>query len=83
LLPGFWENLQPPSKFSKKRRLEGELALILRQLVRRVGAIAPDLQAQLQALPLPQLEDLGEALLDFSDPADLTVWLNNHSHQEE
>jgi len=28
-------------------------------------------------LSLPQLEDLGEALLDFSDPVDLVTWLEN------
>ena len=31
--------------------------------------------AQIQALPLEQLEALAEALLDFGGPADLAVWL--------
>jgi predicted transposase YdaD len=50
-------------------------SLILRQLTRRVGILSPMLQAQVEALPLAQLEALGEALLDFSGQADLERWL--------
>jgi Domain of unknown function (DUF4351) len=50
-------------------------ALFLRQLTRRLGELAPELQSQIQALPLSQLEALGEALLDFSEPEDLLHWL--------
>jgi hypothetical protein len=28
---------------------------------------------------LPQLEALGEALLDFQGPADLIIWLADHA----
>ncbi|NJK52974.1 MAG: DUF4351 domain-containing protein [Leptolyngbyaceae cyanobacterium SU_3_3] len=42
-----------------------EQSLILRQLTRRIGDVSPDLQSQIQALTLDQLEALGEALLDF------------------
>ena len=31
--------------------------------------------AQIQTLPLEQLEALADALLDFQGPADLTAWL--------
>jgi Domain of unknown function (DUF4351) len=54
---------------------EGELTLILRQLSRRVGEIAPDVEAEVRALSLTKLEALGEALLDFSQPSDLRDWL--------
>jgi hypothetical protein len=50
-------------------------ALFLRQLTSRLGELAPELQSQIQALPLSQLEALGEALLDFSEPEDLLHWL--------
>jgi predicted transposase YdaD len=51
-------------------------ALALRQLQRRFGALPPAAQqAQIQALPLAQLEALAEALLDFQSPNDLTAWL--------
>jgi hypothetical protein len=35
-------------------------------------------QAQLQELSITQLEELGEALLDFSSAADLADWLQAH-----
>jgi predicted transposase YdaD len=59
---------------------EGELreqSLIIRQLTRRIGEVAPERLSQVQALPLTQLEALGEALLDFSEPADLDEWLRS------
>ncbi len=52
--------------------------LILRQLVRQVGEVPPELQAQVQALSLEQLGELGEALLDFAQLADLVNWLQSH-----
>jgi predicted transposase YdaD len=58
-------------------KLEGEQSLILRQLTRRVGDIAPAVRSQVQALSLAQLELLGEALLDFSEPGDLVKWLTS------
>ena len=58
---------------------EGEQSLILRQLTRRIGEVAPEMRLQVQALSLAQLEALGEALLDFSEPADLDEWLRSHS----
>ena len=60
-------------------RQEGEQSLILRQLTRRIGEVSPEMRLQVQALSLPQLEALGEALLDFSEPADLDAWLRTHS----
>jgi Domain of unknown function (DUF4351) len=50
-------------------------ALILRQLNRRVGMIAIDLQEKIKALPLEKLDLLGEDLLDFSGLEDLLSWL--------
>jgi predicted transposase YdaD len=51
-----------------------EQALIL--LKRRVGNVSIDLESQIKTLPLAQLEELGEALLDFSQMDDLVNWLN-------
>lgn len=56
---------------------EGELAVVLRQLTRRIGTINPEVQERLRQLSIPQLEDLAEALLDFSDATDLTDWLSS------
>jgi predicted transposase/invertase (TIGR01784 family) len=61
-------------------RQEGETALILRQLTRRLGTIAvpPDVQERVRGLSITQIEDLAEALLDFSHPTDLMNWLEGH-----
>jgi predicted transposase YdaD len=56
-------------------RLEGERSLILRQLPRRVGALPETVKGKIEALSLPQLESLGEALLDFANLSDLETWL--------
>ena len=50
-------------------------AVTLRQLGRLCGPLSDATTAEIQALPLEQLETLAEALLDFSGPTDLTAWL--------
>ena len=59
-------------------KLEEAQSLILRQLNRRIGDVSPESRSQIQSLSLDQLESLGEALLDFSEPADLVNWLQEH-----
>ncbi len=54
---------------------QAEAALILRQLNRKIGEINPDLKAKIQDLSFAKLEELGEALLDFSIEEDLANWL--------
>jgi Domain of unknown function (DUF4351)/Putative transposase, YhgA-like len=49
--------------------------LIMRQLTRRCGALSSQLQERVTSLSVPQLEDLGEALLDFTGVDDLVTWL--------
>ena len=62
-------------KGEQKGKKQEALALILRQLPRRIGSVTPQLQEQIRSLSVPQLEDLGEALLDFSSETDLINWL--------
>jgi predicted transposase YdaD len=62
----------------QRGRTEGEKSLILRQLSRRVGTLPATVEAQVQALALPQLEALGEALLDFAGLDDLSEWLREN-----
>lgn len=57
--------------------LQAEVNLIVRQLTRRLGTVPPALQNQIQGLSIAQLEDLGEALLDFSGLPELESWLSN------
>ncbi len=60
-------------------RQEGELAVILRQLTRRIGTVEPEMQQRLRQLSTTQLEDLAEALLDFSGTTDLENWLRDRA----
>jgi predicted transposase YdaD len=54
---------------------KGEADLLIRQLKRRLGLLSEDQLAQIRQLPISQLENLGEALLDFTDMADLEQYL--------
>ena len=49
--------------------------MTLRLLTRRCGPLSEATTAQIQALPLEQLEALADALRDFQGPADLATWL--------
>lgn len=55
---------------------QGEQRLIIRQLNRRFSEINPLLIERVRGLSIEQLETLGEALLDFSEVAELEAWLN-------
>ncbi len=54
----------------------GEQRLVIRLLNRRIGNIDESLIERIKRLSIEQLENLGEALLDFSSVADLETWLN-------
>jgi hypothetical protein len=69
---------QDRTRAIEQGRQEEGLSLILRQLNRRLGSISPNLVEKIGQLSLPMLEDLGEALLDFTTETDLLEWLNNH-----
>lgn len=60
-------------------RAEGEVAVTLRLLARRCGPLSPAITTTIQSLPLPALEALAEALLDFRDGEDLKQWLSEHA----
>ncbi len=62
------------------RRQEG-MALIQKQLTRRVGSLPESIQSQVKTLSLAWLEQLGEALLDFTCLRDLELWLAQRSQQ--
>jgi hypothetical protein len=55
---------------------KGEAKVVLRLLNRRFGELPPHITETIQKLTVEQLEDLGEALLDFKSQADLINWLN-------
>ena len=57
----------------------GETKLLIRQLTRCCGALSDELQAKIQALSIPELESLGEALLDFQGMEDLDNWFQGNN----
>ncbi|MCU0543925.1 MAG: Rpn family recombination-promoting nuclease/putative transposase [Oscillatoriaceae cyanobacterium Prado104] len=58
---------------------QGEIKLILRLLNRRCGQLNPDIETRISELSIDQLDNLGEALLDFSNVEDLIAWLQANS----
>jgi predicted transposase/invertase (TIGR01784 family) len=70
-----WEEAR--QELRQELRLEAERSLIFRLLSRKVGEVPTLMRSQIEALNLTQLEDLGEALLDFTTLADLSGWLEN------
>jgi predicted transposase/invertase (TIGR01784 family) len=61
---------------------QGNVKLIVRQLERRFGVVSSESQARIGQLSAEQLENLGEALLDFATLSDLTTWLQAHSNPQ-
>jgi hypothetical protein len=54
------------------------VALVLRQLTHHIGALASEVKERIRGLSIAQLEELAEALLDFSQPMDLMNCLEGH-----
>ena len=59
------------------RQEEGS-SIVKRQLSKRFGKISDRRLQIINQLSLEQLEDLGEALLDFTEISELDRWLNSH-----
>ena len=73
---GMQQGMQKGKRQGKQEgKREEAAALVLRLLARRVGPLNAALRRQVTALPTARLEDLGEALLDFSAVDDLKKWL--------
>ncbi|HEY9703927.1 MAG TPA: DUF4351 domain-containing protein [Allocoleopsis sp.] len=60
-------------------KAEGVAEVIFRLLKRKIGTVSPKLQETISELSIETLENLGEALLDFSTEADLQTWLQTKS----
>jgi predicted transposase/invertase (TIGR01784 family) len=56
-----------------------QLSLILRQMVRRLGTIEPEIENSIRQLSVVQLENLGDAVLDFKNLSDLAAWLQTNT----
>ncbi len=60
-------------------RVNKEKELIIRLIKRKFGEISSELEAQIRAINIDDVETLMESLFDFNKVDDLTNWL--HSHQ--
>jgi len=70
------KGLQQGEEQGKKQEA---LQMTMRLLTRRFGAIEPEIGQQICTLSITQLEELAEALLDFSSQSDLVNYLKNIS----
>lgn len=61
-----------------EQRIEKEKELIIRLLTRKLGTINTDLQTQVKALNIEDLETLAEDLFDMNSIEDLQQWLSNY-----
>lgn len=57
---------------------EGKKNLLLRILSKKFGKLRDEYIKSINGFNIAQLEDLGEALLDFKDINDLEKWLQSH-----
>jgi heme oxygenase len=57
-------------------------SLIQRQLTHRLGNLPTILLTKIDKLPLDQIDQLGEALLDFTSLQDLEQWLEQHQPED-
>ncbi|PSB54880.1 Rpn family recombination-promoting nuclease/putative transposase [Chamaesiphon polymorphus] len=64
------------SGLERGRTQEGR-AIVLKQLTRKLGEIAPEIRSKVNSLTLDRLESLGEDLLDFTQMTDLIDWLED------
>ncbi|HUK90306.1 MAG TPA: DUF4351 domain-containing protein, partial [Blastocatellia bacterium] len=59
---------------------KGAAEVTLRVLRRRFGAVGPRIEQRVTSRPVEQLEELGEALLDFTSLEDVERWLSEKDH---
>ncbi len=62
----------------QEAQVDGEQRLVLKQLMRKLDNITPEIRSRVNSLNIDRLESLGEDLLDFTSIADLEAWLNQN-----
>ncbi|MDB9452955.1 Rpn family recombination-promoting nuclease/putative transposase [Dolichospermum circinale CS-534/05] len=70
--------LQKGERIGEQR---GEVKFCLRLLNQRFGELDSLIVERVKGLPVEQLENLGAALFNISEVADLVTWLNQQDHQ--
>ena len=59
---------------------QATLNLVIRLLTKRFGELSAEIRGSISTLPLPVMENLSEALLDFTNLNDLQIWLAAVKH---
>lgn len=57
---------------------QGQERIIDRMIKKRFGSVTPEMLKRLSTLSADDLDDLGEAMFDFSTQADLEAWISRH-----
>ncbi|MDJ0531922.1 MAG: DUF4351 domain-containing protein [Xenococcaceae cyanobacterium MO_207.B15] len=65
------------SKGIEQGKQEGQASMVMGLVKHKFGEIDFDVEAKIQKLSSPQLEDLSEALLDFEKVSELITWLSS------
>lgn len=79
LSPLYLEKIQAAERVGEARgEAKGEARMLVRQLNRRFGDASDRFAHRIQQLDIARLEELGEALLDFTSLADLEVWFSQN-----
>jgi hypothetical protein len=78
LAPLYQQDRELAKQEGLQEGLQKEKRLIIRLLNRRIGEIDSLLIQKVQELTVEKLEELGEALLDFTSVTDLETWLEDN-----
>jgi flagellar biosynthesis/type III secretory pathway protein FliH len=73
---GFRQGIEEGIELERSRNLPRQRSLTLRSLTRSLGDIPANIQAQINEIPIDQLEQLQDDLLDFTGIDDAIAWLN-------
>jgi len=58
---------------------QGAIAVVLRLLQARFGALDPDVEQMVRSLPVERMQQLGDVVLNLANPDDLVEWMNETS----
>jgi Domain of unknown function (DUF4351) len=76
LSPLYLERIHEAELIGEQRgEQRGYQEIVLRLLRKRLGHVSMEMEVRVKGLSLVLLEELAEALLDFTGMADLEVWL--------
>src|SRR5262245_13749666 len=71
--------LQKGAQKGLQQGLQRERRLIMRQLERLIGKLSAKTRKQIEELDADQLEELGEAPVDFRSEKDLNAWIEQRA----